>query len=125
MDDISQIARLASIIKTNTDKIDEHLKLEGAQSPTLAVDANPDVILPQELRLAQSQILEACTDLQALLEGPRAYLTRITSPRVRGSFPREKPKATDFRADQHLCESPRHISIQDYHSISGRRGNHL
>jgi hypothetical protein len=79
----SRIAALASLIHNNTHEIDKYLKANGRPSPSLDVNANPDFFLPGPLAGAQMQVLEACTELQALLEGPRAHFTHITSPRVR------------------------------------------
>lgn len=78
----SRIALLASIIQDCTQKIDNHLKENGLPSPSFDVNANADLLLPPDLIGVQQSALEACTELQALLEGPRAHLTHITSPRV-------------------------------------------
>jgi hypothetical protein len=78
----SRIAQLASDIKQNTDLIDEYLCSKRLQTPSFEITAPSDLSLPLSLLEAQNNLLESCTDLQALIEGPRAYLTRITSPRV-------------------------------------------
>src|SRR5689334_22918326 len=81
--DTSRITNLASVIQNSTEEINAYLRTNGKALPSFDSSASPDFLLPDSLVGAQQRVLEACTELQALLEGPRAHLTQITSPRVR------------------------------------------
>lgn len=80
MTDKSRIAELASIIESRTLKLDSHFKDHNLPSPSFSVDAPPDLLLPGPLLKSQNEILEASAELQALVAGPLAHLTRLTSP---------------------------------------------
>ncbi|MCJ1308143.1 hypothetical protein MMC25_001795 [Agyrium rufum] len=74
----SRIAELAQIISAKTAKVDKHLKEAGKPYPSFGIDALVDLgIAPDahEVLAAKDAVLEASTELQDLLRGPRALLT--------------------------------------------------
>jgi hypothetical protein len=77
---MSRFVELGNIIKERTAQINQYLDSQGLPAPSLAVNAAPDLALPPALLKSRNDILEACTELQALTEGPFMHLTRITSP---------------------------------------------
>jgi hypothetical protein len=78
----SRFAELGNIIQNRTKEIQQFLSSQGLPSPSLAADAGADLPLPHALQGSRDEILQACTELQALAEGPRMHLTRLTSPTV-------------------------------------------
>ena len=78
----SRITELAAKIKAETDRLHSLLEDGGIPSPTFSVGAPKELPREPEIQSAQSSILEACTELQDLIEGPLGHLVRITSPRV-------------------------------------------
>lgn len=82
MADKSRISELASIIESRTLDLDNHFKAHNLPSPSFSVDAPPNLPLPDSLLQSQNEILEASAELQALVAGPLAHLTRLTSPTV-------------------------------------------
>ena len=82
MADQSRILELASIIGSRTLQLDNHYKAQNLPSPTLSVDAGPELPLPVSLSRSRDEVLDASTELQALVAGPLGHLTRLTSPTV-------------------------------------------
>ena len=82
MADQSRISKLASIIGSGTLQLDNYYKSHSLPSPTLSVEADPGLPIPESLSRCRDEILDASSELQALLAGPLAHLTRLTSPTV-------------------------------------------
>ncbi|CAG8961583.1 hypothetical protein HYFRA_00006117 [Hymenoscyphus fraxineus] len=78
----SRIVQLAAVIDRRTNEIDQYFSANSLPSPSFSVDAAPTLPLPQSLLKSRDEILEACTELQALAEGPVVHLTRLTSPTI-------------------------------------------
>ncbi|KAF2757675.1 putative O-methyltransferase [Pseudovirgaria hyperparasitica] len=78
--DQSRLLELSAIIADGTRKIDSYLREKGLPSPSLSVDAPPQASLPLELFKAQSEVLQASSELQVLINGPLTHLTRLASP---------------------------------------------
>ena len=74
-----RISELAAIIQARTNAIEEYLATEKLPSPTFGLDASP---LPGKLAIHADDIWDATVELQALVDGPVAFLTRITNPAV-------------------------------------------
>lgn len=108
----SSIVELANTISQNASKIDEYLRSQGLPTPSFAIDAPPIMTLPPLLMRSRDEILEACSELQALTEGPVAHLTRLTSPTV---SPRQRSHPSILPnyqlSDQYPHESPSHLPI--------------
>jgi hypothetical protein len=79
----TRITELAAIIKAETDRLQSLLEQGGIPSPTFSVGAAKELPRDPEIQSTQASILEACTELQDLVEGPLGHLVRIVSPRVR------------------------------------------
>lgn len=86
MADQSRILELSSLIELGTLQLDNYFKTHDLPTPSLSVNAAPDVRLPEFLFKQRDEILDATSELQALIEGPLAHLTRLTSPSVSFSF---------------------------------------
>ena len=84
MADQSRILKLASVIESRTLQLDNYYKSHSLPSPKLSVDADPGLPLPESLSKSRDEVLDASSELQALLAGPLAHLTRLTSPTVSG-----------------------------------------
>lgn len=80
MGDRSRIAELAHVIESRTLELDNHFRAHNLPSPSFSIDQSPDLSLPGSLLKSQNEILEASAELQALVAGPLAHLTRLTSP---------------------------------------------
>ena len=79
MESGGRISELAAIIQSKTNAIEEHLAAEKLSSPTFGLGASS---LPSGLSIHADDIWDATTELQALVDGPVGYLTRITNPAV-------------------------------------------
>jgi hypothetical protein len=78
----SRITELAAKIKAETDRLQSLLENSGLPSPTFSVGAAKELPREPAIQLAQTSILDACTELRDLVEGPLGHMVRITSPRV-------------------------------------------
>ena len=78
----NRMLELAETISSHTGEIDDYLQSQGLPAPSFAIDAPPFMALTPQLMRSRDEILQACTELQALTEGPIAHLTRLTSPTV-------------------------------------------
>lgn len=96
MDSRGRISELAAIVQSKTNAIEEHLAAEKLLSPSFSSEASP---LPSSLSTYADDIWDATTELQALVDGPLAYLTRITNPAV--SFSSRSSSFTHLMLDQH------------------------
>jgi hypothetical protein len=83
----SRITELAAKIKAETDRLQSLLEKDGLPSPTFSVGAAKELPREPAIQSAQTSILDACTELQDLVEGPSGHLVRIISPRVRKAYP--------------------------------------
>lgn len=78
-----RILSLALSIHLHTNEINDYLQSSGLPQPSTCTSSAAHIPLPPSLAEAQATIIEACTELAALIEGPLMHLTTITSPRVR------------------------------------------
>ncbi|CAI6332294.1 unnamed protein product [Periconia digitata] len=78
----SQILSLALSIAQQTQKVNDYLQSKNLPFPSVAPSAHSHLPLPPELMSSQFAVVEACTELAALMEGPLNHLTTITSPRA-------------------------------------------
>ncbi|KAI1407126.1 S-adenosyl-L-methionine-dependent methyltransferase [Hypoxylon sp. FL1857] len=76
----SRFMELGDILRERVAEIDQYLSSQGQPAPSFSKDAPPDHPLPPSLLRSRDEILEACSELQALAEGPFMHLTRLTSP---------------------------------------------
>ncbi|EPE27494.1 S-adenosyl-L-methionine-dependent methyltransferase [Glarea lozoyensis ATCC 20868] len=76
---MTRIQELASIISTNTDRIDAHLTSRGLPTPSFDADAPESLDLPSDLQAARVLVIEASTELKELLQGPKELLMSNSS----------------------------------------------
>ncbi|KAI1426292.1 putative O-methyltransferase [Xylaria sp. FL1777] len=76
----SRLVQLADIIGRNTRDIDRFLAVQGLPTPSFANATNPGLPPSQPLMKIRDEVIESCTELQALVEGPFMHLERLTSP---------------------------------------------
>ena len=74
----SRISELASIIATNTAIYDNYMCSQGFPSPSFSINTPFKLDLSYEASLARDAVLEASTELQALIHGPLGYLQNQT-----------------------------------------------
>ena len=70
---LSRISKLASIIATNTAIYDKYIFSQGLPSPSCDINTPFKLDLSDEVSLARDIVLEASTELQALVHGPLRY----------------------------------------------------
>ena len=75
---LSRISELASIIAANTAIYDKYISSQGLPSPSFDINTPFRLNLSDEASLARDTVLEASTELQALLHGPLGYLHNQT-----------------------------------------------
>lgn len=68
------------MVESRVSELDDYFKSHDLSSPSLAAEAGPGWPLPAPLAKSRDEALDASTELQALLAGPLAHLTRLTSP---------------------------------------------
>jgi hypothetical protein len=78
----SRITELAIAIKKQTEILQSLLDSLKVATPSFSVNANQELPRNAAVQLAQSSILDSCTELQDLVEGPLGHVGRIMSPRV-------------------------------------------
>ena len=66
----SRIAELASVIAQGTKALDDFYSSCGKSPPTFAADNSPTIDLPGDLERTRCHLVEASSELQALLRGP-------------------------------------------------------
>lgn len=76
----SRILELVSVIESRTLLLEEYFRNHDLPEPSLTVHAQPRLPLPPDLAKSREEVLDASSELQALLQGPLAHLTRLTSP---------------------------------------------
>jgi hypothetical protein len=74
----SPIARWSSIIAANTAIYDDYFRKNGLPTPSHGVETPPTIDLPAEIIEVRNKIVEATTELQALVQGPALYLQMQT-----------------------------------------------
>ena len=74
----NKIAQLAAIIAANTTKFDGWLTSHGLPSPSFDIETPLKLELPQEISQARQAVVEASTELQALMLGPVEHLQNET-----------------------------------------------
>lgn len=75
------ISELASIIATNTAKVNEYLASKNLPLPSFDVNAPSTSLIPpeaEEIEAARAAVIEATTKLHRLMLGPRDYLQSFT-----------------------------------------------
>ena len=75
---LSKISKLASTIAANTAKYDKYISSQGLPSPSFDINTPLKLDLSDEASLARDTVLEASTELQALIHGPLGYLHNQT-----------------------------------------------
>ena len=68
----NRIVELASTIHKNTSLVDDFLTSNGLQTPSLDIDAPVKIPIPEEavdIQAAQTAVIEAAAELQALMLG--------------------------------------------------------
>ena len=70
----SRISELASMIAANTAIYDRYISSQGLPSPSFDINFPLRLPLSDEASLARDVVLEASTELQALVHGPLGYL---------------------------------------------------
>ena len=82
----SRIAELASFIGQETKALDETYSSSGLSPPTFAAEASQTIGLPNDINAIHYRIVEATSELQALLLGPfgiiRNYVHEVSSFRL-------------------------------------------
>lgn len=78
----SRISVLSDTIQTQTQAIDQYLSANGFPEPSFKLGAPFVLPLSPELGAAQSQLVEAATELLSLISGPVPYLTNLLAPMV-------------------------------------------
>jgi len=71
---MTRIEELVSIISSNASKIDQFLLSEGKPTPSFDADAPKKLDLSQALEQSRTLVLEATTELNELLLGPKELL---------------------------------------------------
>ena len=66
----TRIAELASVIQTNTSKVDQYLSSVGTPTPSFDIEAPLAFILPAEIAACREAVLEATDELNSLMLGP-------------------------------------------------------
>lgn len=76
----SRIVELAKVIANNTESIDEHIRLHNHLQPSFDVHGPVEAVkdAPPEVRNARDSAIEACIELQQLLQG----VDRLLLPEV-------------------------------------------
>ena len=69
-----EIVKLGSMTGCNTAIYDEYFRIHGLPSPSHGIEIPFDVKLPEEVQGFREAVIEACTELQALIRGPLAHL---------------------------------------------------
>jgi len=75
------IAELATIISTNTAKVNEYLSNQGLQLPSFHVDAPSRSLVAgdaPEIEAAREAVIDATLLLHDLMLGPKEYLMKYT-----------------------------------------------
>ncbi|KAF2236496.1 putative O-methyltransferase [Viridothelium virens] len=67
----SRIVELSSIVASNTLKLDQYFASAGVPTPSFDIDAPVNIPLPPDLESLRESILDASTELNELLLGPR------------------------------------------------------
>lgn len=81
MSRLSRISELSAIIQSSTSRIDEYLSAQGL--PALSFDEHSSSTPPPDAISAfQTAILEATDELNALVQGPVAFIVNLTVSNV-------------------------------------------
>lgn len=77
MGSTNRIVELSSLIAAETAKINDFLVKNGLPTPSLEADALGAIPIPDEakdIKAARAAVLGACSELEALLTGPKDIL---------------------------------------------------
>jgi len=75
----TRIIELASIISTNTRKIDTHLSQKGLPTPSFEANCHPQLLFGhgEDIETARQAVVDATDELQALMLGPGNYISSL------------------------------------------------
>ena len=68
---MSRLTELSSVISTNTNRLQEYFVSAGLPMPSFDIGAPVDISLPPDVELLRERVLDASTELNELLLGPR------------------------------------------------------
>ncbi len=74
----NRIIELSSLIATETARINNFLATNNLPTPSLEADALPSIPIPDgstEIKAARAAVIKACSELKALLTGPKELLS--------------------------------------------------
>ena len=70
----SRIVQLASLIQEHTRKVDDYIDANELPSPSFETSCPAHLILPPDIQVSQSKVLEAKDELNMLMLGPLRYV---------------------------------------------------
>lgn len=79
----TRILELASMIATSTAAVNDYLTSQNLPSPSFDVDIPPRLVLEAKIAEHRQAILEATSELHALMQGPIEIITGLS---VRSGF---------------------------------------
>lgn len=71
----TRITKLAELIKSNTERVDNYLNAKGLTTPSFDIDAPAELRLPPDVEQARQVVLDSTDELHRLILGPKQYLT--------------------------------------------------
>lgn len=71
----TRITKLAELIKSNTERVDNYLNAKGLKTPSFDIDAPAELRLPPDVEQARQVVLDSTDELHRLILGPKQYLT--------------------------------------------------
>jgi hypothetical protein len=129
---MTRIQELATLISTNTEKINQHLI--STNQPTPSFDAgSPDLDLPHDVQALRELVIEASSELQELLMGPKELLMSnsvspapisLTLP-LKISFKLGSLILFGKRLAHSLTLAPRHLPLPNRRNVSCRSRDDL
>jgi hypothetical protein len=85
---MTRIQELAGIIASHTSKIDQFLLSANKPTPSFDINASKTVDLPEDLEHSRALVIEATTELNELLLGPKELLlSKVVSTFESLAFP--------------------------------------
>lgn len=97
----SRLSALSNTIQSQTQAIEQYLNSKGLSEPSFKLGAPLVLSLSPELCAAQSEVVEAATELLGIISGPVPYLANLIRPAVHALFANERDFA-DYVADSNL-----------------------
>ena len=77
---------LASIISAQTQVVNEHLQLQGFDSPSFDLEYVDPPYVPSEVAVAKRAIFEATEELNSIILGPMGFLSIIDVSMIKWHF---------------------------------------